>query len=393
MGKKHFKRETEILNQGSKVKGRRDKPEIPPIYMTTAFNVEDLDELMDIYEEKGYAYIRNRNPNRNALAELMSYLESAEESIIFSSGMAAISTSVMSIVERGDHILSSDTLYSETFDLFGKVLKKYGVSVSYVDFTNTEKVQQAVQSNTKILYAETISNPMMTVVDIEELANISHSNEAKLIIDNTFATPLVVRPLQWGADMSVHSLTKFANGHSDTVAGSLSASKEVIKNAYELQLILGSPLDPFSSWLCQRGLRTMDLRLEKQMNNAEKLAAALEEDPNVKQVHYPGLASHPQHKTAKKMFDGFGAMLSFEMPSDREGINAFLRELEVAHYAMTLGGYRTTLSHPVSSSHQSVPEVDRERMGITLGLMRVSVGTENPDDLVEDFQQALKVFE
>ena len=385
--------ETEILSRGGRLKGRRDAPEIPPIFMTTAFNVEDLDDLMSVYEDKGYAYIRNRNPNRNALAELITYLENGHDSLICSSGMAAISTTILSHVEKGDHILSSDTLYGETFDLFNKILPKYGVTVSYADFTDGDAVRKGVRPNTKIIYTESVSNPMIVVVDLEEIGKISAEANALMVVDNTFTTPLAVRPLEWGAHVSINSLTKFANGHSDVVAGSITASSEAItKRIYQLQLLLGCPLDPFSSWLCQRGVRTMDLRVKKQMENAEKLAAALDANPYVRKVNHPSLPSHPQHSVAKRLFDGYGAMMSFLMPDDRGKVNEFLRRLETVHYAMTLGGYRTTLSHPVSSSHAALPQEERDRMGISMGLMRVSVGTESGDDLIGDFNNALEVF-
>jgi cystathionine beta-lyase/cystathionine gamma-synthase len=194
--------------------------------------------------------------------------------------------------------------------------------------------------------------------------------------------------------ISINSLSKYANGHSDAVAGSLTASKEIVKKIYELQVLLGCTLDGFTAWLVQRGLRTMDLRVQKQLDNAEKLAKALDAHPNVLKVHHPSLEHHPQHGLAKRIFaNGYCGMLSFVMRDDREKINAFMRALNTAHYAMTLGGYRTTLSHPVSSSHKSIPEGERQKMGITYGLMRISVGIEDPDDLIADFRNALGVFD
>ena len=393
MSQTKFSRETEILYQGAYVKGRAERPETPPIYLTTAFNVEDLDDLQSVYDVQGYTYNRTRNPNRNTLSELMTYLENGDNSIIFISGMAAIATAILSIVEVGDHILSDVTLFGETIDLFRKVLPKFGIEATSVDFSDHEAIQKAVKPNTKVLYAETVSNPMITVVDIEAVAEIAHRNNAKLVVDNTFTTSLVIKPLDNGADICVNSLTKFANGHSDAVAGSLTASKEIVKKAYDLQVLLGSTIDPFTAWIVQRGIRTMDIRVQKQLDNAEKLAKALEENPHVIKVHHPSLESHPQHNLAKRIFkNGSCGILSFVMPDGKDKINAFMRKLTIAHYAMTLGGYRTTLSHPVLSSHRMVPEVVRQKMGITFGLMRVSVGIENPNDLITDFNQALEVF-
>ncbi len=385
--------ETEILTRGSRLKGRRDTPEVPPIFMSTAFNVDDLEDLMSVYQEKGYAYIRTRNPNRNALAELITYLENGEDSLIFSAGMAAISTTIFSHVEQGDHILSSHALYGETFELFNLIMPRYGVEVTYANFNDLDEVEKKIQPNTKILYTETVSNPMIVVVDLEAIADIADRAGALMVVDNTFTTPLVVRPLEWGAHVSINSLTKFINGHSDVAAGSITASSpDIIKKIYEMQLLLGSPLDPFSSWLIMRGARTMDLRMKKQLENADKLAQALERNPYVRKVNHPSLASHPQHAIAQRLFNGYGAMMSFLMPDNRDKINEFMHKLEIVHYAMTLGGFRTTLSHPVSSSHAALSPEERESMGITTGLMRVSVGAENADELIADFENALQVF-
>lgn len=390
---KVFSFETELVNQGAYINQLASNPETAPIYLTTAFNVEDLDDLQERYDVKGFCYNRNRNPNRSALIELMTHLEKGENSIICSSGMAAISTTVLSIVKQGDHILSDQTLYGESIDIFSKVLCGYGVDVTYVDFTDLEQVKAAVRENTKILYTETVSNPMISVVDIDAIADIAHANNSILIVDNTFMTPVAFRPIEHGADITINSLTKFANGHSDAVCGSVTGSADLIQNAYNFQVLLGTSADAFTSWLVQRGMRTMALRVEKQMSNATKLAKALEECPYVLKVNHPSLESHKQHKLASKLFKNtYGGMLSFVLPDNKEKMNAFMRKLNLAHYAMTLGGYRTTISHPVMSSHYDVPEEERLKIGITYGLLRISVGIENADDLVEDFLQALEVF-
>lgn len=391
---KEFSFETELVKQGAYINQLASNPETAPIYLTTAFNVEDLDDLQERYDAKGFCYNRNRNPNRSALIELMTYLEKGENSIICSSGMAAISTTVLSIVKQGDHILSDRTLYGETIDIFTKVLSNYGVDVTYVDFTDLEQVKAGVQKNTKLFYTETVSNPMISVVDIDAVAEIAHSNNSVLIVDNTFMTPVAFRPIEHGADITINSLTKFANGHSDAVCGAVTGRADLIQNAYNLQVLLGSCADAFTSWLVQRGMRTMSLRVEKQMSNAAKLAKALEESPYVLKVNHPSLKSHPQHELSKRLFDdAYGGMLSFALPDNKEKINEFMRKLNLAHYAMTLGGYRTTLSHPIMSSHYDVPEEERLKIGITYGLIRVSVGIENPKDLIKDFIQALEVFE
>lgn len=380
--------------QGAEVKGVLSTPEVLPIYLTTAFHGgADLDELNDYYAAKGYTYNRIRNPNRNALAELVTYLEGGEASMICSSGMGAITTTLLSLADAGDHILANSNLYGETLEIL-QIIKKYGIESTCVDFTDLDAVQKAVQPNTKIIYTEVISNPTMTVVDIEAVARIAHGCGAKLVVDNTFTTSTVIKPIEFGADVTINSLTKFMNGHSDIVGGSATASKDVIDKACKLQALLGCTLDPFSSYLCERSLRTLDVRMERQLKNAEGLAKALSEHRHVLKVNHPSLPGHPQHELAKSMFrSGYGAMLSFEMPEDREKINAFMRRLHIAKYAMTLGGYATTLSYPILSSHASVPRDIRLKMGITDGLMRVSVGLEDLQDLIADFTQALDVFD
>lgn len=387
---KVFSYETELLNKGVYVNQLASNPEVAPIYMTTAFNVEDLDELQDRYDKKGFCYNRNRNPNRNALIELMTYAENGNNSIACSSGMAAISTAVFSIVKQGDHILSDMTLYGETIDIFTQVLDNYGVETTFVDFTNLEQVKCNIKPNTKLLFTETVSNPMITVVNLKALAEIAHENDALLVVDNTFMTSALCKPLDFGADLVVNSLTKFANGHSDAVCGAITGHTDLIQRAYNLQVLLGTQADPFSSWLVERGMRTMALRLSKQSENASALAEALADCPYVLKVNHPSLNDHPQHELAKNQFKGFGGMLSFVLPAGREKINDFMHALSFAHYAMTLGGYRTTLAYPVMSSHYEVPEKERLKMGITNGLLRVSCGIENTDDLVNDFILALE---
>ena len=391
---RNMNRGTEIIMQGAEVKGTLSTPEVLPIYLTTAFRGgDDLDELNEYYAVKGYTYNRIRNPNRNALAELVSYLEGGEASMICSSGMGAITTTLLSLADAGDHILANSNLYGETLEILD-VIKRYGIESTCVDFTDIEAVRKAVQANTKIVYTEVISNPTMAVVDVEAVARIAHDCGAKLVVDNTFTTSTVIKPIDFGADVTINSLTKFMNGHSDIVGGSATASKDIVDKACKLQALLGCTLDPFSSYLCERSLRTLDLRMERQLKNAEALAKALDEHPCVLKVNHPSLPTHPQHDIAKRLFaKGYGAMLSFEMPEDREKINAFMRRLHIAKYAMTLGGYATTLSYPILSSHASVPRDIRLKMGITDGLMRVSVGLEDVQDLIADFTQALSVFE
>lgn len=392
---KIFLRETEITKKGAYVKYLHDNPEAMPIYLTTAFNVEDVDALFSRYDVGGFTYNRVKNPNRCALAEIMTYLEGGEDTVACSSGMGAITTLFLSCLQTGDHIVFNRSLYGEIFDLHTLLLDKMQIQVSYVDFTDLEAVRQAMKPNTKMVYTESATNPMLSVPDIDALAEIAHSHNALMAVDNTFMTAYAIRPIEHGADLVVNSLTKFANGHSDAVSGSLTGRADLIKKAQTLNVLLGTHADSFTSWLTARGLRTFALRLDRQMENAAAVAEALDVHPNVLKVNHPSLESHPQHELAKRQFNGkYGAMLSFEPKNASiEKINQFMRKLNIVHYAMTLGGYRTTMTHPVSSSHRLVPEEKRLAMGLTNGLIRLSFGIENKEDLIEDLTQALSVFD
>ncbi|MGE5627071.1 MAG: trans-sulfuration enzyme family protein [Solirubrobacterales bacterium] len=394
MDKHTFSNDTEILYKGSEIIGENLRPESPPIYMSTAYIMEDLEELHNTTDAGGYTYNRTKNPNRDSIAELISYLENGEKTIIFSSGMAAISTSLLSFLNCGDHVLANSALYGETIDFMNNYLSHYGIEATYVDFTNIEAVKKAIRPNTKILYTEIIANPLTVVVDIDAISNAAHEAGAMVIVDSTFTTPYVIKPLDHGADLVVHSLTKYFGGHSDVTAGSLTGNTNLVDKAYSFQHLLGSCSDANSSWLLLRSARTMGLRVKKQLENAQKLAAALEKNPHVSKVNHPSLAVHPQHELAEKLFlKGYGAMLSFSVEDNRDKLNLFMRKLKYVSYLPTLGGFRTSLSHPVSSSHADVPEPVRLKMGIHEGLMRVSVGIEDIDDLIYDFDQALEVFD
>ena len=383
--------ETNILEAGAYFRLSASNPEALPIHMSTAHNVEDLADLQKRYDEKGFCYNRNRNPNRTALIELMNYVEGGEDSIGCSSGMAAISSAVIAHTKAGDHILSDKTLYGETIEIFTNILGKYGVETTFVDFTDLEEVKANIKPNTVMLYTETVSNPLIGVPNLKAVAEIAHKNNALLIVDNTFMTGALVKPLKLGADLVVNSLTKFANGHSDAVCGAVTGKAELIKKIYNLQVLLGTQSDPFTSWLTMRGMRTLELRIKKQCENASALAAALEKSPYVLKVNHPSLKSNPQHTLAHEQFgDYYGGMLSIELPEDLEKMNKFMRNLKLAHYAMTLGGYRTSIAYPVMSSHSDMTREERLAIGISNGLLRISVGIENTQDLINDFTQALE---
>lgn len=387
----NFEFETNILQAGAYFREPATNPEQLPIHLATAHNVNDLDDLQARYNASGFCYNRYRNPNRTALNDLMTYVEGGEASISFSSGMAAIAASVISNTKAGDHIVSGDTLYGESIEVFKDILGKYGVEATFVDFTDIEAIKAAVKPNTKVFYGETIANPVIAVPDIAAIAEVAHANNAILIIDNTFMTGALCKPLALGADIVVSSLTKFANGHSDATGGALTGSAELVKKAFHMQQLLGNQASPFDSWLICRGMRTLDLRVKKQSDNACALAKMFEESPYVEAVYHPSLESCPQHDVATKQFGKYyGPMLSVVFPEDREKMNKFMRSLKLCHYAMTLGGYRSTMSYPPMSSHSDLTREERYAMGITDGLLRFSIGIEDTEDLLNDFKQALE---
>lgn len=390
-----FTEYTKALYQGEHVEGMELRPEALPLFATTAFNQDTLSDVRNVYDQKGFTYIRCKNPNREALAEVVSHLEGGEETLILSSGMGAISTTLLHLLKSGDHVVCNADIYGETLNIMRDVLPKFGVTTTLVSFMDTENIRRAIQPNTKIVYTEVVSNPCIRLADIPAAAEIAHAAGAILIVDNTFTTGVNIKPISLGADIVINSLTKFMNGHSDAIGGSITASHEQIAEIDMDCRLFGTPGTPFDSWMILRGMRTIGLRVPKQSENAAKLAKALEDDPHVLHVNHPSLESNPQHQLARTLFQGdhMTGMLSFQVPEDDAKIDAFMSRLNFAHYAMTLGGFRSSLSHPVTSSHNHVPDDVRRAMGITPGLFRLSVGIEEAEDLIADFRQALQVFD
>jgi len=392
---KKYSIDTEILYRGSEIPENAMRPEAPPICHSTAYIMADMDEYDYVNGGNGgYFYSRTANPNRDSLAELISYLENGEMSLICSSGMAAITTALLTFSNCGDHIIASSSIYGETIELFNDMLKRFGVEITYADFCDADAVKAALRPNTRIFFTEIISNPLITVTDIEKIVNIAHGSGALVMVDSTFTTPLVMKPLDFGVDIVIQSLTKFYNGHSDVTAGSVTASGELCKKMYPSQLRLGCCLDPNSSWLALRGIRTMGLRVGRQIENARLLAEALNANPYVSKVNYPGLETHPQHDLAKRLFSGgYGAMMSFCVEDSRDKVNEFMHRLQLVKYLGTLGGYRTSIAHPATAFRFDFNPEELAKMGMNEGLIRISVGIEDINDLIADFSQALEVFE
>jgi cystathionine gamma-lyase/cystathionine beta-lyase/cystathionine gamma-lyase/homocysteine desulfhydrase len=353
-----------------------------PIYQTSTYVQPELGR------HKGYEYARTQNPTRRALEENLAVLEKGAAGRCFASGMAAISA-VATFAKAGDHVVVSDNTYGGTFRLYSRILAHQGIDFSFIDTRDTANVERALRKNTRFVHLETPTNPMMSLCDIAAIAKIAHASGALVVVDNTFASPYFQRPLELGADIVVHSTTKFLNGHSDSVGGAaIVRTKELDEWLGFVQNSAGAILSPFDSWLVLRGIKTLAVRMERHEKNGRAIAAFLDGHPKVRKVFYPGLPSHPQHELAKRQMSGFGALISFELGS-YENAKKLLDRVRICSLAESLGGVETLICHPATMTHASVPPEERERLGITPGLVRVSVGIEDAEDLVNDLDGAL----
>ena len=356
---------------------------VTPIYQTSTYVQDELGK------HKGFEYARTQNPTRLALEQNLAAIEGGRAAFAFASGMAAIGA-VASMLQSGDHVVVTDNVYGGTFRLFDKILKRYGLTFTYVDTGDLAAVDRAFTSTTRLLFVETPSNPVMRLTDLKAVAEIAHAHHVRVAVDNTFASPCLQRPIGLGADLVVHSTTKYLNGHSDSVGGAVIAvGDEDIEWLRFVQNAAGAILSPFDSWLVLRGTKTLPLRMERHNRNGQALAELLAGHPKVRQVHYPGLPSHPQHALAARQMTGFGGMLAFDLGS-LEAARRLLNSVRLMALAESLGGVETLISHPSTMTHASVPAEKRAALGITDGLVRVSAGIEHIDDLREDLTQALE---
>jgi cystathionine beta-lyase/cystathionine gamma-synthase len=365
-----------------------------PIYQTSTYVQPELGR------HKGYEYARTGNPTRRALEENLAALERGAASRCFASGMAAISA-VATFAKAGEHVVVSDNTYGGTFRLYNRILSHMGVEFSFVDTRDPGNVLRALRKNTRFIHLETPTNPMMSLCDIAAIVEVAKGKPAKIakdgrdilvVVDNTFATPYLQRPLELGADIVVHSTTKFLNGHSDSVGGAaISKTKELDEWLGFVQNSAGAILSPFDSWLVLRGVKTLAVRMDRHEANGRAVAAFLEKHPKVRKVFYPGLASHPQHDLAKRQMRGFGALISFDVGSYAHA-KALLDTVKICSLGESLGGVETLICHPATMTHASVPEEDRGKLGITPGLVRISVGIEDEEDLLSDLGRALSAF-
>ncbi|MCP1422181.1 cystathionine gamma-lyase/homocysteine desulfhydrase [Paenibacillus xylanexedens] len=353
-----------------------------PIYQVSTYEQESVGV------HKGYEYSRTGNPTRHALEEVIKELEDGVRGFAFSSGMAAIHA-VLSLLKTGDHVILTDDVYGGTYRIFTKVLSRLGIESTFVDTTSPQALEKALQSNTKAIYVETPTNPLLKVTDITAVAKWSKQHELMFIVDNTFSTPYWQTPLALGADIVLHSATKYIGGHSDVVAGlAVVNSEQLGEDLHFIQNAIGAVLGPMDSWLLMRGLKTLGLRMEAQERNTEQLVTFLNQHPTVSRVYYPGLPDHPQHKLASTQARGYGGMVSFDVGS-AEKVDDVLSKVRYFTLAESLGAVESLISVPARMTHASIPYERRQELGITDGLIRISVGIEDVEDLLEDLKSAL----
>jgi methionine-gamma-lyase len=391
MTKRYSSPDTLAVHAGSSESEFR--PVVPPIYQTSTFSFDDADQGAAIFagREPGYIYSRMGNPTVEALERAVAELEGGHKALACASGMAAIHTAIAGLARTGDHIVCGDAVYGPTCSLIETVvLPRFGIESTFVDTTDPAKVAEAMRPNTRVVFIETPGNPTLVVSDIAAIAEVAHAHGAKLVVDNTFMSPIVQRPLEFGADLVVHSLTKFINGHADVVGGVIVARDEDTYRSLRVLLNhLGGVLPPMESFLVHRGMRTLALRMERHCANGMAVARFLEGHPSVASVHYPGLESHPQHAVAKRQMSGFGGLISFEVEGGLEAGKAVMNSVELFTLAVSLGGVESLIQHPASMTHVSMGAEARRRANIPDGLVRVSVGIEAAEDLVADLDQAL----
>lgn len=355
-----------------------------PIYQTTTY------VQSSVGENKGYEYSRTQNPTRHALERNLASIENGKHGACFGSGLAAIDC-VIKILNPGDEVISTSDLYGGSYRIFNSIFAKYGIKFHFVGMSNNEEVKQHINKNTKLIWVETPTNPMMNIIDVVEMSKLAKEAGAMLCVDNTFATPYLQNPLDLGADIVMHSVTKYLGGHSDVVMGALVTSDDAIaKEIYRIQNSSGAVTGPMDSFLVLRGIKTLHLRMERHCENGKKVAEFLMTHPKVDKVYWPGLASNPGYEVAKKQMRGFGGMISFNFKGNKlqDALNT-VKAVRIFALAESLGGVESLIGHPASMTHASIPKEEREKTGVVDSLIRLSVGIEDADDLIEDLRQAL----
>lgn len=363
-----------------------------PIYQTSTFIFENADHGAKCFsgEDDGYIYTRIGNPTIHALETLVADLEGGAEGIATSSGMAAVNTLYMALLSKGDHMISSEAVYGPSRVVMEQHWARFGVESTYVNTADIAAIKAAFKPNTKMLFIETPANPTIEITDLKACADLAHQHGALLVVDNTFCSPYLQRPIEFGADAVFHSMTKFLNGHADIVAGMIIAKdKDLGKKLRSMMVAMGCNMDPHQAYMVIRGVRTLGIRVERAQQSAMEIARFLEAHPKVDWVKYPGLESHPQHELAKTQMKGFGSMISFGLKGGLEAGKILMNEVQLAILAVSLGGVETLIQHPASMTHSKMKPEDRLNAGITEGLVRFSVGIEDVEDLIDDLKQGL----
>ena len=356
---------------------------LPPLYQTATYVLEEVGK------DKGFDYTRSSNPTRQVMEEILAVLDGGKYGIAFASGMSAVD-SCMKLLKAGDHVICSDDVYGGVSRHFNQILVNYDLHFTYVDSSNSANIENAIQSNTKLIWIETPTNPLLKITDLEAVGNIANKHNILFGVDSTFATPVFLRPLEFGADLVMHSTTKYLSGHNQLIGGVVITNREDLFDQLKfVQKTIGAVPGPFDCWLTILGIKTLDLRMKKHDSNAQTVAEYLEAHPKVLSVTYPGLPSHPAHETAKKQMSGFSGMISFELTGGIPAGKIVMNSVKLAKLAESLGAVETMITHPATMTHADVPKDEREARGLTDGLVRLSVGIENPDDIIADLEQAL----
>ncbi len=354
-----------------------------PIYQTSTFAFEKVGKT------RGYDYSRTANPTRRVLEETIAQLEGGKAAFAFATGMAAEATTIH-LLKAGDHVICGDDVYGGTYRLFQDVMSNFGLEFTFLRMDNSDMIKKAIKPNTKMLWLETPSNPLLNIIDLEMIVDIARKHNLLTVIDNTFASPYFLKPIEYGIDLVVHSTTKYLNGHCDVVGGAVvTTTDELTERIGFLSNAMGTCASPFDSWLVLRGIETFPIRMKRHEENAFGIASYLAGHPAVRKVFYPGLKSHPGHEIARRQMTGYGGVVSFEMNRGITAVNAFLSKVKILSLAESLGGVASLVEHPASMSHASMPKEVREKVGISDQLIRLSVGLENVEDLIDDLSQAL----
>ncbi len=370
-------------------------PVVPPIYQTSTFKFKDAEHGARLFkgEEDGFIYTRMRNPTIEAMEDAIAELEGGTKAIGCASGMAAVSLVFLTLTNSGDHVVCGNSVYGPTTTFLSQILSKFGIEVAFVDTSDIQEVEKVMRENTKVVFFETPGNPTLSVSDIQKISELARSWNAKVVVDNTFMSPILQRPFEFGADFVIHSMTKFLNGHADVVAGIV-----VIKNPEDYGLFrkmsnhIGGVIDPFNAFLVHRGIKTLELRMKKHCENALQIAEFLEKSPKVEKVWYPYLKSHPQYELSLKQSQGGGGVISFELKGGLEAGKVLMNNVEVWQLAVSLGGVESLIQHPASMTHTSMPKELRKEAGITDGLVRLSVGIEDVEDLIIGLEKGLNLI-